>query len=117
MARSPKETFNILAEAAVCFTNASGGKLVLGVDDKAATRAEALLGVDDTYTVDVLRKAIFDRTRPEMTVPVHEHFEDGVRLLVVDVPEGIAPHSTAGGTATRRISAELRPGPSRRSLS
>src|SRR5262245_61291135 len=64
---SAKSTYNLLADALVCFVNAGGGTVVLGVDDKATTRAAALRGVPTSYGLDQIRKGVFDRTRPPIT--------------------------------------------------
>ncbi|MEU9887856.1 ATP-binding protein [Sphaerisporangium sp. NPDC051011] len=111
VADSLKATFNLLADALVCFVNARGGTIVLGVDDKAPERANALRGVPGGYTVDLIRKAIFDRTRPPLTAFVNEKFVDGVRLILITVPQGVMPHSTAAGLATRRLGKECLPFP------
>lgn len=101
----------LLADAAVCFANASGGTIVLGVDDKATSRAEALVGVEPALSVDAIRKGIFDRTRPNLTVSAHEHMEDGARLVVISVIEGIELYANAKGLATRRLGTECLPFP------
>lgn len=106
---SVKATLTMLADACVCFINAEGGSVVLGVDDKAADRAGALLGVPADYTPDSVRKGVFDRTRPPITPLVAEETVDGVRLLVVIVPPGVMPHSNAAGLATRRLGSECLP--------
>jgi ATP-dependent DNA helicase RecG len=108
-ARSPKETLKTLADAAVCFANADGGRIVLGVDDKATDRRTALVGVPTDYTAELIRKGVFDRTSPPLTLAVNERLEDGSRLLVIDVPPGVAPHSNSAGLATRRLDKECRP--------
>ncbi|HWB70331.1 MAG TPA: ATP-binding protein, partial [Solirubrobacterales bacterium] len=108
-AKSPKETLGILADAAVCFANADGGRIVLGVNDKAKTRAKALVGAPAGYTPDLIRRGVFDRTAPPLTLVVSERLEDGNRLLVIDVPPGVAPHSNSAGLATRRLGKECRP--------
>ena len=108
-AKNPKETLRMLADAAVCFANADGGRIVLGVNDKAKTRAKALVGASADYTPDLIRRAVFDRTSPPLTLVVHEHLEDGSRLLILDVPPGVAPHSNSAGLATRRLDKECRP--------
>jgi ATP-dependent DNA helicase RecG len=104
-----KATLAILADAAVCFANTDGGRIVLGVNDKAKTRAKALVGVSADYTSDVVRRGVFDRTSPPLTLVVNERLEDGNRLLVIDVPPGVAPHSNSAGLATRRLGKECRP--------
>lgn len=106
---SPKDTFSGLADAAVCFANARGGTLILGVNDKAKKRSDALVGCSAVYSPDSVRKAIFDRTRPPITVAAQEHEEAGVRLLLIDVVPGVAPHSNARGLATRRLGKECLP--------
>lgn len=108
-ARSPKETLNLLADAAVCFANAEGGRIVLGVHDKAKTRQKALVGVPADYSPDLIRRGVFDRTAPPLTLIVNERIEDGSRLLIIDVPPGVAPHSNSSGLATRRLDKECRP--------
>lgn len=109
--RDARHTLELLADAAVCFANAQGGTIVLGVDDKATTRSDALVGVDTALTLDRIRKGIFDRTRPNLTVSAREHIEDGVRLVVITVIEGIELYANAKGTATRRLGSECLPFP------
>lgn len=106
---SVKETCILLAEAAVCFANAHGGRIVLGVKDDATTRAAALVGVPLDYSLEIVQRGVFDRTTPPLTLVVNELSEDGVRLLVLDVPPGVAIHSTNDGRATRRLGKECRP--------
>lgn len=108
-AKTPKETLKLLADAAVCFANADGGRIVLGVNDKAKERREALVGVPADYTPDLIRRGVFDRTSPPLTLVINERLEGGSRLLVVDVPPGVAPHSNSAGLATRRLGKECRP--------
>jgi ATP-dependent DNA helicase RecG len=73
--RDVRHTLQLLADAAVCFANAQGGTVVLGVDDKAATRREALVGVEPSLSVDAIRRGIHERTRPNLTVSAREHLE------------------------------------------
>src|SRR5215467_421309 len=103
-ADSVKKTLTILAEAAVCLSNAEGGVIVLGVRDDASTRSEVLVGADARqYPTDQVRRGIFERTAPPLTLIVEERLIDGVRLVVVRVPAGVAIHSTSAGLATRRL--------------
>ena len=108
-ASSFKSTANDLADASQCFANASGGTIVLGVSDKGESRAAALVGVPSEYSTENVRKAIFDRTRPPLTPLAVEHEEDGARLMIVTVPQGVAFHSTSAGRSTRRIGTECAP--------
>jgi ATP-dependent DNA helicase RecG len=111
VASNPRQTLELLADAAVCFANAEGGTLVLGVDDKARVRTEALTGVAAGLTISNIRKGIFDRTRPSLTVSAREHIEDGVRLVIISVVEGIELYSNRKGLATRRLGTECLPFP------
>jgi ATP-dependent DNA helicase RecG len=108
-ASSAKETFALLAGAAVCFANAEGGRIVLGVKDDATSRLAALVGVPLDYSIEIVQRAVFDRTTPPLTLVVNEHSEDGARLLIIDVPPGVMIHSTNDGRATRRLGKECRP--------
>lgn len=108
---SHKATYNLLADALVCFANAHGGTVVLGVDDKATNRHDALRGVPTAYSLDSIRKGIFDRSRPPITPFAEEVTVDDVRLILVSVPPGVMPHSNAAGLSTRRLGKECLPYP------
>jgi ATP-dependent DNA helicase RecG len=110
-ANDVRKTLEILADAAVCLANANGGTIVLGVDDRATKRVESLVGVEPGISIDVVRKGIFDRTRPNLTVSASEHIEDGVRLIIITVLEGIELYANAKGLATRRLGSECLPFP------
>lgn len=111
VANSPKASLNMLADALVCFVNARGGTVILGIDDKATDRERALRGVPPNYTVDLIRKGIFDCTSLPITAFVSERYIDGVRIVLVTVPQGVMPHSNAAGLATRRLGKECLPFP------
>ena len=99
-----------LAEAAACLANADGGVIVLGVRDRAVTREDALQGVDAaTYRLDDVRLAIHHGTSPPLTVELHEHDENGCRLVLIRVPRGAVLHSTSGGVYKRRVGDQCLP--------
>lgn len=106
--RDVKDALRILADAAVCFANARGGNIVLGVNDDQVG-PEAFQDVPPVITVDVIRKGIFDRTRPSLTCFVVERIDHGRRLVVVSVPPGVGTCSNAAGLATRRLGRECLP--------
>ena len=103
-----KATLRLLADAAVCFANAAGGDVVLGVNDKASGPA-ALVGVPTALSTDVIRRGIFDRTSPQLTCFVKERTVALQRLVIVSIPQGVLPHSNAAGTATRRLGKDCLP--------
>jgi len=94
-----KETFQDLAEAAVCFANADGGSIVLGVAD-AATGPGAFVGT--TIDDHLLRSKIHALTEPHLQVNVSVLNWAGSRLLHIQVPEGLDVHSTGKGIFTKR---------------
>lgn len=96
---SPKETFQDLAEAAVCFANAAGGTIVLGVAD-STSGPTAFIGTDADG--NVLRSRIHALTQPSLTVTIRELTRAGQRLLAITVPEGIDVYSTGKGIFTHR---------------
>jgi ATP-dependent DNA helicase RecG len=106
---SDRETLALLADAAVCFANADGGTIILGINDKATTRPQAFVGVGPEYTIEVVRRGIFDRTTPSLTTIATEVEAEGKRLIVIGVPAGLLPHSNSAGLATRRLGKECRP--------
>jgi ATP-dependent DNA helicase RecG len=109
MSRERGKFLTEMAEHATCFANGTGGIIVLGVADKAATRQDALAGVPANYTAEDVRLAIFRNSSPGLTVDVREHLEDGVRLLLVRVPQGVVVHSTQAGVFKRRIGDQCLP--------
>lgn len=98
-----------MAEYATCFANGSGGIIVIGVTDKAATRKQALVGVPERYTAEEVRLAIFRNSSPALTVEVREHYEDDVRLLLVRAPQGVVVHSTQAGVFKQRVGDQCLP--------
>jgi ATP-dependent DNA helicase RecG len=103
-----KETFRLVAEASVCLANADGGDIVVGVADRVSGAA-ALEGLPAGLSVEAVRRAIFDRTIPPITVIAHREEIDDSDVLVVTVPPALQPCATTAGTATRRLGPECRP--------
>lgn len=106
----PRRSLEMLADAVVCLANAEGGTIVVGVVDAVGGPA-AFRGVSTRLTADVIRKGIFDRTRPSLSVPVAEVLEGSARLVVITVPKEAVFYANAAGTATRRVGSECRPFP------
>ncbi len=96
-----------LAEAAMCFANAAGGHLVVGVADRPGGPT-ALKGA--TQALSDLRKGIFERTSPNLVVGVEEYRPPDapdVRLVVIEVPQGTQVYSVAG-RVTMRLGTECK---------
>lgn len=106
-----KKALESIADAVICLANTEGGTVVIGVADRPDASGNSIVGVSSDLTVDVVRRGIFERTRPSLSVPVGETVEGGHRLLVVTVPHGVVFYANARGTATRRVGSECRPFP------
>jgi ATP-dependent DNA helicase RecG len=104
--RSPKDTFANLTEAAVCFANAAGGTIVLGVADDTAGSA-AFVGTE--LTAAAVRRAIYERTSPGLDVTVVEHVVQDHTVLVITVPEGLEVYGTARGQYSWRRETDCSP--------
>jgi len=96
---STKETHQDLAEAAVCFANAAGGTVVVGVS-YAGGGPDAFIGTK--LESQEVRLRIHALTQPSLTVTVTELTWAGKRLLVVEAPEGLDVNSTGKGIFTQR---------------
>src|SRR5687767_540570 len=60
---NPKDLSHEIAEAAVCLSNAAGGMIIVGVDDKSVA-PDSISACPYSLTPDVLKKWIWDLTRP-----------------------------------------------------
>ncbi len=96
--KSRDDTAKDMAEASVCFANASGGSIVLGVADHLSGTT-ALLGTE--IEPQWLGRRIYELTNPGLTVECGAFHHGGVVLIEIRVPEGSDVH-TVGGRATYR---------------
>lgn len=101
-----KETAADLAEACVCFANASGGTLIVGIRDRPGG-PDAITGT--TVPIEDLRSKIYTLTHPPLTVSISEHLVDDQRLLQITVPEGLEVYATTQGEYRQRWKDECRP--------
>jgi ATP-dependent DNA helicase RecG len=99
--RSRDDAMRNVASAAVCFANARGGSVVLGVSDRAYGPA-AFEGTD-LEPADLTRR-VFELTDPHLNVSVVVTKTHDRRLLVVTVPPGPDVFQI-DGRATERIGA------------
>ncbi|WP_084634494.1 RNA-binding domain-containing protein [Propionicicella superfundia] len=101
-----KETAQDLAEAALCFANASGGTIVVGIHDKRRGD-EAFVSTE--LDPAIIRARIYELTEPPLTVEAEALQYSGHRLVVIRVGEGLAVHTTRKGAATRRVESQCLP--------
>src|SRR3990172_5307624 len=94
------ETARDILDACLCFANANGGVVVLGVADKAAG-ADAFIG----YGIDAafLQRRIFDLSRPSLVVDVRTETRFARPILLLFVPRSPDIHADTQGRAPRRV--------------
>lgn len=93
-------SMKLISEATVCFANANGGTIVVGVEDQAVG-LDAFVGTAIDH-LD-LQRYIYTNTTPKLTVDIEETCFNAVRLIVVEVPRGVDVHATAGGRYPARV--------------
>jgi ATP-dependent DNA helicase RecG len=99
-----------LRETVVALANQQGGMILLGVADRKHTRHEAIHGVPSDLDLEQLRVAIFKGTDPGILVEVrHLDTGEGKRVVAVDVPRGVPPHTTSEGVGKIRVGKENQP--------
>jgi ATP-dependent DNA helicase RecG len=104
-----KENQSVAIELSVCFANSQGGVIVFGVKDQTKTRKAAIMGCSG-YDVDVWARAIYDSTRPHLTVMIEELDVPEGRLLLVRVPKGPKPpYGTSSGLFKVRVAKNCMP--------
>lgn len=103
--RSHADNERDLAAAASCMANAEGGVVVVGVEDRTPGR-DALTGT--AMDAEGLRRAVYRRTSPALTVHVAEHRVENARLLVVTALASLDVHQVQG-RATWRVGPSCEP--------
>jgi ATP-dependent DNA helicase RecG len=107
---SKRETLRMLVNAALCFANAEGGSVILGVSDRGSGPS-AFVGTD--VTRDEAQRQIYDSTRPPLLVDARSTSIRGskgmVVLLEIRVPQSLEIHSDTAGRAPRRVGTDCLP--------
>ncbi len=103
--QSSGDTERMIAEAAICFANAAGGIVALGVADKIKGK-EALIGAK----IDPVRvkQRVYELTRPHLNVEAFRH-ETHPQVIIIVVPQSSDVHSDTQGRTTRRINTDCLP--------
>lgn len=97
-----------IRETVVCFANARGGNILVGIRDRKRTRREAIHGVG-TLDPNMLRRRIYEGTEPRILVEIEDLIEPEGRLLCIRVPRGMPPHTTTEGVGKVRIGKDCKP--------
>ncbi len=106
MGRSEGDLLKVIADSALCFANASGGMVVVGISE-SSPGAAALSGC--TLDPDVVRRRVWELSRPSLTVDAWTERHAGVPLLFVSVPQSPEIHSDPQGRAPRRLGKSCQP--------
>jgi ATP-dependent DNA helicase RecG len=104
--KTDAETIRDLLDACLCFANASGGVVVLGVADKLAGPS-AFVGF--TIDPDLLQRRIFELSRPGLVVDIQREGRFAEPILLVFVPRSPDIHADTQGRAPRRVGTSCLP--------
>lgn len=87
-----------IVETCVCFANAAGGVLVVGVRDRAQSGEPVVAGIDlDRWSPTELRDKIFRRTTPHLAVTAQIEQLHDIDVVTVRVPRGTDVYGTSSG--------------------
>lgn len=102
-----KPDFGELAQACVCFANAAGGTLLIGIEDDAEApppeqRVEPTL-------LDRIRKRVGELTVNVQVVPEFKRHENGGEYIALTIPRATGIASTSDGRYFLRVGDTCRP--------
>lgn len=104
--RSRNDDLANIAEAASCLANASGGTIIVGVDDKS-TGVGAFVGT--ALDPEKTRLRIYELTNPPLLVGADLEMSHPKAVLVLTVPNSTQVHSANGKVPTERIDQHCKP--------
>jgi ATP-dependent DNA helicase RecG len=104
--RSEEDAIRDAVDAALCFANALGGTVVIGVSNKLAGRA-AFTG--STFEPALIRRRVYELTEPPLLVDSAELMWGETRLVVIRVPQSPEIHADKKGRAPRRMGTDCLP--------
>jgi ATP-dependent DNA helicase RecG len=102
---STNDTERLIAEAAICFANAAGGTIVLGVSDKQKGPA-AFTGT--ALEPARIKQRVYELSRPHLNVEAERHPTHS-NLVVITVPQSSEIHADTQGRAYQRINLDCLP--------
>lgn len=100
------DAIKTLVDAAVCFANADGGTVVMGVEN-ATAGVEAFQGCDLDPTV--CQRRIYELTDPPLMVGARTLQRSDATLLAVDVLRSFEIHADKQGRSSHRVGSDCLP--------
>jgi len=92
-----------LASTVICFANAEGGKILLGVDKQGQ-----IVGCSQ-YNIPDLVSGVYRSTEPPITIEIEEVATPQGMVLAIHVPRSPLIHATTGGVYRKRVGRECLP--------
>jgi ATP-dependent DNA helicase RecG len=108
---SRNDAIDLVVKMAVCMVNGGEGTVVFGVADHIKGRENAIRGIPLDIDVNILKKAVYDKTDPKIT-PVFEDLkvlEGTGRVLIMQIYPGLPPYTDTSGRGTLRIGKDCQP--------
>lgn len=108
---SRNDAIELVVKMAVCMVNGGGGTVVFGVADRVSGRAAAIPGIPLEIDLNMLKKAVYDKTDPKIT-PVFEDLkvpEGSGRVLIMQIYPGLPPYTDTSGRGTVRVGKDCQP--------
>lgn len=102
---SPGDLERSIVKAAICFANAAGGTIVIGIADKPGGRV-AFRGTQ--LDPKRLRQRIHEITTPRLLVDT-EVREEPARLIVIHVRQSATVHADTQGRSWQRVNTDCKP--------
>lgn len=99
--------WNELAKDCIAFANATGGRLLIGIEDNQASPDANQIIPDDLP--DVIRRKLAERTVNVTSLPVVVTDPNGGRYIELTIPRSIAVASTTDGRYFLRIADQSKP--------
>lgn len=104
--RSIKDDLLNLADAAACFANSTGGRVIVGISDKR-TGPGAFMGT--RLDGDQVRLRIYELTQPPLLVDSTVRSTPHADVLVLNVPRSAQVHSVNGQIPKERVGTSCMP--------
>ncbi len=86
--KSKLPAFPGLIKTCIAFANATGGKIIIGIDDKT----RKVIGIDEetrNRVYDEFPNSVYDATSPSLLLEIYEKNFEGLSAIIIEVPSSI----------------------------